>query len=134
MEHQPLHTSSFISTHNAEEKFMSPECSPYWREHTAYSVAVATPAARTLCYSRECRGETVRSTAIAAWNRVIWIVLDSVGIGELPDAAEYSDVGRNTLGHIAESRPLQIPNLVRMGLANIEPMKHLQPVAAPLAA
>jgi len=36
-----------------------------------------------------------------AWNRVIWVVLDSVGIGELPDAADYDDVGRNTLGHIA---------------------------------
>ncbi len=46
--------------------------------------------------------------------RVIWIVLDSVGIGALPDAAEYGDVGRNTLGHIAESRQLRIPNLVRL--------------------
>jgi phosphopentomutase len=71
---------------------------------------------------------------MAAWDRVIWIVLDSVGIGELPDAAEYGDVGRNTLGHIAESRPLQIPNLVRLGLANVASLKHLQPVAAPLAA
>ena len=71
---------------------------------------------------------------MAAWNRVIWIVLDSVGIGELPDAAEYGDVGRKTLGHIAESRPLQIPNLVRLGLANIAPLKYLQPVPAPLAA
>jgi phosphopentomutase len=71
---------------------------------------------------------------MAAWDRVIWIVLDSVGIGELPDAADYSDVGRNTLGHIAESRPLQIPNLVRLGLANIAPLKHLQAAAAPLAA
>jgi phosphopentomutase len=71
---------------------------------------------------------------MAAWDRIIWIVLDSVGIGELPDAAEYGDVGRNTLGHIAESRPLQIPNLVRLGLANIAPLKHLQPVPAPLAA
>jgi phosphopentomutase len=69
-----------------------------------------------------------------AWNRVIWVVLDSVGIGELPDAADYDDVGRNTLGHIAESRPLNIPTLVRLGLANIAPLKHLQPVAAPLAA
>jgi phosphopentomutase len=76
----------------------------------------------------------VRSTASPAWNRVIWVVLDSVGIGELPDAAEYGDVGRTTLGHIAESRPLQIPNLVRLGLANIAPLKHLKPVASPLAA
>ncbi len=70
---------------------------------------------------------------MAAWERVIWIVLDSVGIGELPDAAEYGDVGRNTLGHIAESRALKIPTLVKLGLANIAPLKHQQPVAAPLA-
>jgi len=71
---------------------------------------------------------------MVAWERVIWVVLDSVGIGELPDAAEYGDVGRNTLGHIAESRALKIPNLVRLGLANIAPLKHLQPAAAPLGA
>ena len=68
------------------------------------------------------------------FERIFWIVLDSVGIGELPDAAEYGDVGRNTLGHIAESRPLQIPNLVRLGLANIAPLKHQIPAAAPLGA
>jgi phosphopentomutase len=71
---------------------------------------------------------------MGAWERVVWVVLDSVGIGELPDAAEYGDVGRNTLGHVAESRPLKIPNLVRLGLANIAPLKHLQPAAAPLGA
>lgn len=58
------------------------------------------------------------------YERIFWIVLDSVGIGELPDAADYGDVGRNTLGHITESRPLQIPNLVRLGAANIAPLKH----------
>ena len=68
------------------------------------------------------------------FNRVVWIVLDSVGIGALPDAADYGDVGRTTLGHIAESRPLKIPNLVRMGLANIAPLKHLAPTASPLGA
>lgn len=66
------------------------------------------------------------------FTRVIWIVLDSVGIGELPDAAVYGDVGRSTLGHIAESRPLRVPNLVRMGLANIAPLKNLAPSAAPI--
>jgi phosphopentomutase len=65
--------------------------------------------------------------------RVIWVVLDSVGIGELPDAAEYGDVGRNTLGHIAESRALRIPTLLGLGLANIAPLAHLAPVAEPLA-
>jgi len=49
----------------------------------------------------------------------------------LPDAAEYGDTGRNTLGHIAESRPLRIPTLVELGLANIAPLKHLQPAPAP---
>jgi len=66
--------------------------------------------------------------------RVIWIVLDSVGIGALPDAADYGDVGRSTLGHIAESRALQIPTLVNLGLANIEPLSHLPPARAPIGA
>ncbi len=66
------------------------------------------------------------------FERVIWIVLDSVGVGELPDAADYGDVGRDTLGHIARSRPLQIPNLVRIGLANIKPLNHLEPLARPI--
>jgi len=65
------------------------------------------------------------------FERIFWIVLDSVGIGELPDAADYDDVGRNTLGHIAESHALQIPNLVRLGLANIAPLKHQAPATAP---
>ena len=65
--------------------------------------------------------------------RVIWIVLDSVGIGALPDAADYDDTGRSTLGHIAESRPLRIPTLVELGLANIAPLKYLNPAAAPRA-
>jgi phosphopentomutase len=67
------------------------------------------------------------------FERVIWVVLDSVGIGALPDAAEYGDVGRTTLGHIAESQPLKIPNLVGLGLANIAPLKNLQPVESPRA-
>jgi len=65
------------------------------------------------------------------FDRIIWIVLDSVGIGELPDAADYGDVGRDTLGHIARSRPLALPNLVRLGLANIKPLAHLTPPARP---
>ncbi len=68
------------------------------------------------------------------FERVFWIVLDSVGIGELPDASDYGDVGRNTLGHIAESRPLKIPNLVRLGLANIAPLKHQAPAEPPIGA
>src|SRR5271168_3919300 len=67
------------------------------------------------------------------FKRVIWIVLDSVGIGELPDAAAYGDVGRDTLGHVARSRPLKLPNFVRLGLANIKPLANLQPPAKPAA-
>jgi phosphopentomutase len=68
---------------------------------------------------------------MAAFERILWIVLDSVGIGELPDAGEYGDVGRNTLGHIARSRALALPNLVWLGLANIAPLDHLPPAASP---
>src|SRR4029077_953946 len=85
-----------------------------------------------VCYSAVWKRQ-VRHV-MGAFERVIWIVLDSVGIGELPDAAEYDDVGRSTLGHIAESRALEIPNLVRLGLANIAPLKHQSPAAAPLGA
>lgn len=67
-------------------------------------------------------------------DRVIWIVLDSVGIGELPDAADYGDVGRDTLGHIARSRPLKLPNLVRLGIGNIKPLAHLSPPSQPAGA
>ena len=56
---------------------------------------------------------------MARFDRVFWIVLDSVGIGELPDARAYGDVGRTTLGHIAESRPLALPNLVRLGFLTL---------------
>src|SRR2546428_13144722 len=68
---------------------------------------------------------------MAPFDRIIWIVLDSVGIGALPDAADYGDTGRNTLGHIAESRKLVLPNLVRLGLANIAPLGNLAPPAKP---
>jgi phosphopentomutase len=71
---------------------------------------------------------------MATFERVIWIVLDSVGIGELPDAADYGDMGRSTLGHIADSRPLALPNLVRLGLANIAPLAHLKAAASPIGA
>lgn len=69
-----------------------------------------------------------------AFDCVIWIVLDSVGIGPLPDAADYGDVGRDTLGHIAQARPLRLPNLVRLGLANIKPLAHLEPPSEPAGA
>ena len=67
-------------------------------------------------------------------NRVILIVLDSVGIGELPDADLYNDVGSNTLGNIAKHYPdLQIPNMIAMGLGNIDPTNLLATTTTPTA-
>jgi phosphopentomutase len=66
-----------------------------------------------------------------SFRRVIWIVLDSVGIGEMPDAAQYGDAGSDTLGHIAQSRKLHLSNLCRLGLGNIRPLDRLPPDAAP---
>jgi phosphopentomutase len=70
--------------------------------------------------------------AAPAFARVLLVVLDSLGIGELPDAADYGDAGSDTLGHLARYRPLQIPHLVRLGLANIRPLEGLTPAPAPL--
>src|SRR4029453_5306826 len=53
------------------------------------------------------------------FNRIVLMVLDSAGIGEMPDAADYGDSGADTLGHALGSRDVHIPNLRRLGLANI---------------
>jgi len=68
------------------------------------------------------------------FRRVVWIVLDSVGIGEMPDAADYGDAGSDTLGNIALARKLTLPNLCRLGLANIRPFAGLEPAAPPAGA
>ena len=64
--------------------------------------------------------------------RIVLLILDSVGIGEMPDAADYGDAGSDTLGHIAATRPLRLPNLCALGLANIRPFESLPPAARPL--
>lgn len=62
--------------------------------------------------------------------RAVLIVLDSLGIGEMPDAPAYGDSGADTLGHIAESKQdLEIPNLLSLGLGNIEGVTKLKPAA-----
>jgi phosphopentomutase len=68
------------------------------------------------------------------FERVIWIVLDSVGIGEMPDAAQYGDHDVDTLGNIARLRGIKLPNLQRYGLGNIKPLTGIAPAAAPAAA
>lgn len=65
-------------------------------------------------------------------NRVIWIILDSVGMGELPDAARFHDEGSNTLGNLAKAvGGLSIPNLRKLGIGNIDGMKNIPPVDVP---
>ena len=52
--------------------------------------------------------------------RATIIVMDSLGVGQLPDAAKYGDAGADTLGHILDNYPLDIPNLRKLGLGNIQ--------------
>ncbi len=66
--------------------------------------------------------------------RVVWIVLDSVGIGEMPDAAKYGDTGSDTLGNIAKIRALHLPNLTALGLGNIKTITGITPAIAPKGA
>ncbi len=65
------------------------------------------------------------------FRRIVWIVLDSVGIGEMPDAAAYGDAGSDTLGNIARRRGLNLPHLRRLGLANIRAIANMEPVPYP---
>ena len=67
------------------------------------------------------------------YKRVFVIVVDSMGIGEMPDAEEYEDKGADTLGHIAENQDkFLIPNLQKMGIANLKKLKGVPPVEKPL--
>ena len=67
-----------------------------------------------------------------SFNRVCLIVLDSAGIGEMPDAAEWGDAGADTIGHILASRKVDLPNLQRLGLGNIRPLNGIAAVRPPL--
>ena len=69
-----------------------------------------------------------------SFDRVVWIVLDSVGIGEMPDAGKFGDAGSDTLGNIARQRPMRLPNLSRLGLANIRELSGLPSQASPAGA
>ena len=56
------------------------------------------------------------------------MVLDSAGIGEMPDAADWGDAGADTLGNILKSRKVDLPNMQKLGLANIRPLADLPAV------
>ncbi|MGN1398392.1 MAG: phosphopentomutase [Erysipelotrichaceae bacterium] len=66
------------------------------------------------------------------YKRVFLIVMDSLGIGAEPDAELYGDATTDTFGHIAERYPLNIPNLQRLGISNLHPLKGVQKVGKPL--
>ena len=66
------------------------------------------------------------------FKRVFVIVLDSLGIGPMADSARFDDAGADTLGHISETvEHLDIPNLQRLGLANLKPLKQVKPTEHP---
>ena len=66
--------------------------------------------------------------------RVFLVVLDSVGVGELPDAERFGDKGSDTMRAISSSKNFNIPNLIKMGLGNIVGIDYLERVEKPLAA
>lgn len=67
----------------------------------------------------------------SSFNRFVLVVLDSLGMGEMPDAAEWGDAGSDTLGHILESRTVHLPNLQQLGLGNVRPLRNVPPADNP---
>src|SRR5262245_42333798 len=65
------------------------------------------------------------------FRRICLMVLDSAGIGEMPDAAEWGDAGADTIGHILERRQVHLPNLQALGLGNIRELAGLAPAENP---
>lgn len=65
------------------------------------------------------------------FGRVCLVVLDSAGIGAMPDAVDWGDEGADTIGHILEKRPVHLPNLQSLGLGNIRPLAGVNAVGRP---
>ena len=67
------------------------------------------------------------------YKRIFTIVIDSLGVGALKDADKYGDAGSDTLGHISQKMDeFHIPNLQKLGMANLHPLKQVAPVERPL--
>ena len=67
------------------------------------------------------------------FRRIFVVVMDSLGVGEAEDAAQFGDVGSNTLGHISQSvETFKIPHLRKLGMANLTPLKQVEPEEQPL--
>lgn len=65
------------------------------------------------------------------FRRMILVVMDAAGIGEMPDAARWGDAGSHTLGHVLAATGVYLPNFHRLGLGNIVPLAGHPPVPAP---
>jgi len=97
---------------------------------TTPSERLLPPQLRLACLSGTVRATKGRFTTMASGPRAIVLVLDSVGVGELPDAAAYGDVGSNTLGNTSRAvGGLTMPNLGAMGLGNITDVAGVAPVS-----
>src|SRR5688572_6306531 len=99
-----------------------------------YLVLGAKHKARSKKHKAQSTKHKARSTQMlpaAPFHRVVLVVLDGAGIGAMPDAPEWGDAGSDTLGHILESRTVQLPNLQRYGLGNIRPLRDLPPLDKP---
>ncbi len=68
---------------------------------------------------------------MSQFRTITLIVLDSLGIGEAPDAHEYGDRGADTLGHLCEFAKMKVPNLASTGLGNIRPLQGIMPATRP---
>ncbi len=96
------------------------------QDFRAQNAAVNCPIPREKAYTD--------SAMTTAFNRVFFLVLDSVGIGAMPDAAAFGDTGAHTLGHIAESvGGLHLPHLEKMGLGNIAELNGISRIEKPTA-
>jgi len=69
---------------------------------------------------------------LVMFKRIFLVILDSVGIGEAPDAEKYNDIGSDTLGNIAKATGgIQLPNLEKLGLGNLKDIQGVHPVERP---
>lgn len=87
---------------------------------------------RKLLLQQDMYTNTKRELKMGKYKRIFTIVVDSLGVGAMPDAAEYGDAGTDTLGHISQFREkFAIPNLQKLGIANLHPLKQVKPVEKP---
>jgi phosphopentomutase len=83
---------------------------------------------------KDAKTQQIGGKMIMRFEKICLVVLDSVGIGELPDAGKFGDEGTHTLGHIAQTvEGFSMPHMQRLGLGNIEPLKGMAPAVRPEA-